>query len=312
MRLSVHLAASGAALVLAASASAQSLGEVVGGAAEPVTEAAEPVTQAAAPVVESAAKAAQPVTQAAQPVTQAAQPVTNAVAPATDQVTGGSSSGGGSAAGGSAAAGSSSGASTGGSTAAPSSRTKYVIVNGKRRKPGEKQASGAGLASFGGAGGPGRGSTAILAATAAERSLHTALAKRQGEERAAKNRAAAGVLGARAGEDDSGVLSIPGIGDPGEFSFGTGLALLGVFALGFVGIVAGAASHVLARSALELARVEGGKESRAARAPGRSFKRGLPRPRRPGGPPRSGSSPRERRELPAPPSSPAPCPRCRR
>jgi hypothetical protein len=270
MRCWIYLAMGGAVLGPAAPAPAQDLGGVVGGVMQPVTQTVQ-LAQAAEPVVQPVAKAAQPVANAAQPVVEAAQPVVEATEPVVEaaepvtgavtstagQATGGQTSGvgsepgGSSSGGGSSTAGSAGDSSSGGgatTSAGPRTRTGYVLINGKWCKRGTKQAAAAGGTRAGGAGGPGGGSSAVLAAAAAERSLHVALAKRQARERAAKDRAGGGVLGAKPSEDDAGVLSIPGIlGDPDDFSFGTGMALLALFALGFVGIVAGVTSHVIGR-----------------------------------------------------------------
>lgn len=271
----IYVAMGGAVLVPAAPAPAQGLGGVVGSVTQPVAQTVEQVAQAAGPVVQPVAKAAQPVAKAAQPVAkavqpvvevaepvvEAAQPVTDTVTSAAGGATGGQGSGGDSGSGGSGSGSSSggdsgSGGSAGGSgsdrgsaSAGSGSKARYVVVNGKRCRPGQKQqAAAAGSTFAGGTGGPGGGSSSVPAADAAERWFHVALAERQAQERVTSDHTGGdGVLGAP-GEDDGGVLSIPGIiGDPDEYPFGAGMALLALFGLGFVGVVAGVTSHLIGR-----------------------------------------------------------------
>jgi hypothetical protein len=256
----IYVAMGGAVLVPAAPAPAQGLGGVVGSVTQPVAQTVEQVAQAAGPVVQPVAKAAQPVAKAAQPVAKAvqpvvevAEPVVEAAQPVTDTVTstaggatGGEGSGGDSGSGGSAGG---SGSDRGSASAGSGSKARYVVVNGKRCRPGQKQqAAAAGSTFAGGTGGPGGGSSSVPAADAAERWFHVALAERQAQERVTSDHTGGdGVLGV-SGEDDGGVLSIPGIiGDPDEYPFGAGMALLALFGLGFVGVVAGVTSHLIGR-----------------------------------------------------------------
>jgi hypothetical protein len=262
----IYVAIGGALLVPAAPAPAQGLGGVVGSVTQPVAQTVEQVAQAAEPVVQPVAKvvqpvvepaepvveAAEPVVEAAEPVVEAAQPVTDTVTAAAGSATGGQGSGGDSGSGGSGSGSSSgggSGSDPGAATAGSGSKARYVVVNGKRCRPGQKQQAAAAGGTFaGGPGGPGDGSSSVLARDAAERSFHVALAERQAQERVTSDHADGdGVLGA-SGEDEGGVLSIPGIiGDPDEYPFGAGIALLALFGLGLVGVVAGVTSHLIGR-----------------------------------------------------------------
>jgi hypothetical protein len=240
----------GAFLTVVSSASAQALGGVV----QTVGTVTAPVTQTVQTTVASAAQtvgpATQPVTQAVapvtKPVTQTVSGVANTVrgvertapaapTPVTDAVSGATGGGSGdSSAGGGAGSGTSPGQNT-------------VARSTEKCPRGSKQAGGGGGNGQAGGGGGG-GSSIFLTAAAAERA-----ASMQREVQSTKQRPAGGDTTdqlAKAGgveRDDRGDFLVPGFPNPDEYPASVGLALLGLLALGFVGIIAGATSHVLAR-----------------------------------------------------------------